>query len=141
MSYQVFISYSSRNKATADAIVERLEREHIPCWVAPRDISPGSDWSASIIEALNQCRVMTLIFSAASNASPQVKREVERAIHKEIEIVPFRIEDVPLSAHMEYFISACHWLDALTSPVDPHIEKLVPAIQKLLDPTPGISPP
>src|SRR5579871_2125818 len=42
---------------------------------------------------------------------------------------------------MEYFISACHWLDALTSPVDPHIEKLVPAIQKLLDPTPGISPP
>src|SRR4051812_37514300 len=118
MSYQVFISYSSRNKPTADAIVARLESENIRCWVAPRDIDPGSDWSSSIIEGLNECRVMALIFSASSNASPQVKREVERAIHKSIAILPFRIEDVPLSSHMEYFISAVHWMDALTPPVE-----------------------
>ena len=37
---------------------------------------------------------MVLVFSASANASPQVRREVERAVHKGVIVLPVRIEDV-----------------------------------------------
>ncbi len=41
-----------------------------------------------------RARLMVLVFSAHSNASPQVRREVERAIHKQLPVLPFRLEDI-----------------------------------------------
>jgi hypothetical protein len=64
------------------------------CWIAPRDIAPAADWAAEIIDAISGARTMVLVFSASSNQSPQVRREVERAVHKQVNILPFRIEDV-----------------------------------------------
>ena len=44
MAHDVFISYSHKDKAVADAIVARLEQDNCRCWYAPRDIAPGADW-------------------------------------------------------------------------------------------------
>jgi hypothetical protein len=67
---------------------------------------------------------MVLVFSASSNASPQVRREVERAVHKQVQILPFRIEDVLPSQSLEYFLSAAHWLDAFPPPPTTHYTRL-----------------
>ena len=56
---------------------------------------PGADWGESIINAIESSRIMVLIFSQSVNASPQIKREVERAVNKGVYIIPFRIEDIP----------------------------------------------
>src|SRR3978361_324462 len=92
MAHDVFVSYSSKDKPVADAVVAALEARGVGCWVAPRDIPPGSDYGAAIIEGINGSRVMVLIFSGNSNSSPQVVREVERAVNKQLHIIPFRIE-------------------------------------------------
>ncbi|HXQ15450.1 MAG TPA: toll/interleukin-1 receptor domain-containing protein [Caulobacteraceae bacterium] len=42
--HDVFISYSSKDKTTADAICALLERDGAKCWIAPRDILPGEAW-------------------------------------------------------------------------------------------------
>jgi hypothetical protein len=68
--------------------------------------------------------VMILVFSASSNASPQVRREVERAVHKQVSILPFRIENVLPSKSLEYFLSAQHWLDAFPPPREAHYARL-----------------
>ena len=73
-----------------------------------------------------------LVFSANANASPQVMREVERAVAKGLPVIPFRIEDIPPSKSMEYFISAPHWLDALTPPLEGHLQTLSDSIHALL---------
>ena len=39
-NYDVFISYSSKDKKWADATCAILERHRIRCWVAPRGITP-----------------------------------------------------------------------------------------------------
>jgi hypothetical protein len=83
-----------KDKSTADAICAALEANGIRCWIAPRDILPGSDWGEAIIDAIHACRVMVLVFSGNSNASSQIKREIERAVNAGIPVVPFRIEDV-----------------------------------------------
>jgi hypothetical protein len=44
MARDVFISYSSKDKPTADAVCATLEANGIRCWIAPRDVVPGSDW-------------------------------------------------------------------------------------------------
>jgi hypothetical protein len=49
-----------------------------------------------------------------------VRREVERAVHKQVSILPFRIENVLPSKSLEYFLSAQHWLDAFPPPREPH---------------------
>lgn len=110
-----------------------LEGNKIRCWVAPRDIVPGTPWGEAIIDAIAGSRVFVLIFSSHSNSSPQVIREVERAVNKQVPIIPFRIEDSSLSKQMEYFISTHHWLDALTSPVEEHIEELSKTIAMLIN--------
>jgi hypothetical protein len=132
MAHDVFISYSSKDKPTADAACAALESRGIRCWIAPRDVFPGEEYAASLVRALHECRVMVLVFSSGANRSPQVLREVERAVSRGVPILPLRIEDVPPSEAMEYYISSRHWLDALTQPLEQHLVRLAETVKVLL---------
>lgn len=124
MLREVFVSYSQPDYACAMEMVARVEGEGIHCWIAPRDIAPSADWAAEIIDAISSARVMILVFSASSNDSPQVRREVERAVHKNLNILPFRIEGVVPSKSLEYFLSSQHWMDAFPPPRETHYARL-----------------
>lgn len=141
VGHDVFISFSSKNASTADAVCAALEKKGVRCWVAPRDIPAGSDWAGAIIDGIGASRIMVLIYSADANRSPQVLREVERAVNKEVAIIPFRIEAVPLSKAMEYFISSSHWFDALEGSLESHLAQLLSAVQALLASRPTALPP
>jgi hypothetical protein len=132
MAREVFISYSQPDHDCAMELVARVEKEGINCWIAPRDIAPSADWAAEIIDAIANARVMILVFSASSNDSPQVRREVERAVHKQVSILPFRIENVLPSKSLEYFLSAQHWLDAFPPPREPYYARLCAYLKTLL---------
>jgi hypothetical protein len=132
MAHEVFVSYSTSDKPIADAVCAALERHGLRCWIAPRDILPGLDWGAAIVDAIGGSRIMVLVFSASANKSPQIKREVERAVHKGVTIIPLRIEDVPLGKTLEYFISSSHWLDAFSPSVEAHLDRLAETVKLLL---------
>jgi hypothetical protein len=124
VAHDLFVSYSQPDRDTAFALVQRLEARGIKVWIAPRDVSPAADWAAEIIDAISSARLMVLVFSGRSNDSGQVRREVERAVHKQLPILPFRIEDVLPSKSLEYFLSAQHWMDAFPPPLEPHLARL-----------------
>ncbi|MFL5243116.1 MAG: toll/interleukin-1 receptor domain-containing protein [Gemmataceae bacterium] len=130
--FDVFLSYSSKDKAIADAACAALEARDLRCWVAPRDIIPGNEWGAAIIEGIEQSQSMVLVFSDNANTSQQVMREVERAVHRGMPIIPFRIEDVPASKNMEYFISCHHWMDAFDGSMEEHLDQLARTVRSLL---------
>ena len=136
----IFISYSQPDADCAHEIVARLEAESVKCWIAPRDIAPAADWAAEIIDAISAARTMVLVFSASSNQSPQVRREVERAVHKQVEILPFRIEDVLPSKSLEFFLSAQHWMDAFPAPREPHYQRLCSYMKSQLGRTASVDP-
>lgn len=141
MAHDVFISYAHQDKPIADAVCAALEQRQIRCWIAPRDVLPGRAYGHAIVEALDASEIFVLVFSSHANASPQVEREVERAAAKRLAILPFRVEDVPLSKHMEYFISAPHWLDAMSPPLERHLGFLGDAVAALLAAESGKAPP
>lgn len=132
---KVFITYSRNDKEQAEAVCTHLESANIQCWIAPRDISPSKDWAEEIIDAINSVDVMVLIFSSYSNTSPQVRREVERAVYKGLNVLTFRIEDVNPSKSLEYFISTQHWLDASSGPFDKHLDMLYSSVKALVKDT------
>jgi hypothetical protein len=132
MAHDVFISYSSKDKPTADATCAVLEAKGIRCWIAPRDIMPGQDWGESIVDAIHCARALVLVFSENANLSQQIKREVERAVNKGIPIIPFRIENVMPAKSLEYFLSTPHWLDAFTPPLEAHLNYLADVLGRIL---------
>jgi TIR domain/Jacalin-like lectin domain len=129
MPFDVFISYSSKDKTTADATCAALESARIRCWIAPRDIRAGIEYAAGIIEGIDSCRIMVLIFSSNANMSPQIHRELERAVSNGLTLIPFRIEDTLPTAAMQYYLSAIHWLDAYTPPLVEHLGRLVEQVK------------
>jgi hypothetical protein len=143
LAHDVFISYSSKDKASAAAVCRALEGDGIRCWIAPRDVTAGLKYAEAIVEAINGCRVFLLLLSSASNNSRQVEREVDRAASKEIPMLSFRLEPVELSKTMEYYLSSLHWLDASQPPREEELQVLIEAVQNLLTPAgePGATKP
>jgi hypothetical protein len=132
MARDLFVSYSQPDREAAFALVQRLEAHGISVWIAPRDVSPAADWAAEIIDAISNARLMVLVFSASSNDSGQVRREVERAVNKQLPILPFRIENVLPSKSLEYFLSTQHWMDAFSPPLESHIDRLCDYVDTML---------
>ena len=145
MSFDVFLSYSTKDAITAKAACASLEAAKIRCWMAPRDIVPGARWGASIVRAINECRVMVLIFSRNAKDSAQVAREVDQAISNGKAVVPLRIDDVKPIDELAYYLNTVHWLDALTPPLEHGLQQLTAAVQGLLaataTPAPGAATP
>jgi formylglycine-generating enzyme required for sulfatase activity len=132
MAHDVFISYSIKDKNVADAVCSIMEKNGIRCWFAPRDITPGLPFAEAIIDGIKGSKVFVLVYSSNSNQSHQVIKEVDRAVHHGLAIIPLRLEDVPMSKQLEYYVSDVHWLDALTPPLEKHINKLCKVVQMLL---------
>jgi hypothetical protein len=132
MASDVFISHSVKDKRVADLVVAKLEAESVRCWVAPRDVVPGADWGESIIDAIESSRIMILIFSRSANESPQIKREVERAVDKGVYTIPFRVDDIEPTRSLEYFISASQWMDAFAPPLERHLDNLTKTVKAVL---------
>jgi formylglycine-generating enzyme required for sulfatase activity len=132
MAHDVFISYFHEDKPVADAVCAALESEKIRCWIAPRDIPPGKNYPGEIMNAVKNCKVFVLVYSAHSNTSPDVLNEIEKAKNCRIPMIPFRITDVPLTPDMEYYIIRYQRLDALTAPLENHLPELTRAVQALL---------
>ena len=135
MAHDVFISYAAEDGNLANAACAILEGRRVRCWISPRDVVPGVEYSQAIVTAISGARALVLIFSSSSNASPHVLREVERAVSLGLPILPFRIHDIAPSPALEYFVSASHWLDALTRPMEAHLNRLSTAVAVLLSQT------
>jgi hypothetical protein len=132
MAHDVFISYSSKDKSAADAVCARLEARGIRCWIAPRDVQHGVKYGAAIIDAIRSSRVMVLVLSASANESQHIPNEIERAVSHGVTVLPFRIEDVKPAKALDLFIGSVHWLDALTPPLERHLDDLAVSVRRLV---------
>lgn len=141
MAHEVFISYSKKDAAVAEAVCSELEAKGIQCWMAPRNIVSGTKYSQAIINGITESQLMVVVYSSNANESDHVVAEIDRAYNKRIPIIPFRIEDVPLSPDLEYYLSTSQWLDAFDGQTKPHLERLVETVRLLLKKTGSLPKP
>ncbi|MES2658995.1 MAG: toll/interleukin-1 receptor domain-containing protein [Verrucomicrobiota bacterium] len=126
-----FISYSTDDSEAAFTICEKLESMGRTCWIAERDVRAGRDYGEEIINAIDDAACVVLVFSAASNASAFVKREIERAASKNKPILAVMIEKVKPSPGIELFISSVQWVNATDGRLAFHMENLSEEIGNL----------
>jgi len=131
MEPRVFISHSSKDKSIADAICKQLESAGIRCWIAPRDVEVGSDWTKGIIQGIDSCRVFVLVFSENANVSEHVRREVAKAFSLGLAVIPLRVEAITPKSSLGYFLATVHWLDATTPPLEKHLGTLKERVKQL----------
>jgi hypothetical protein len=124
MAHELFISYAEEDKAIARELCTHLEHIGVRCWIAPRNIRPGSDWGASIVSAIRASRAMVVVFSRHANQSSHIPRELTYAIGSKIDIIPFRVEDIKPVDALEYGLGNLQWFDASSRPLEPHYQEL-----------------
>ena len=107
----VFISYASQDTAVANAIVEILERNGLRCWIAPRDVTPGSHYADGIMSAISGAKALVLVLSGSALTSKHVGKEVERASSKGRPVIAIHTDPAPLTPAFEYFLSESQWID------------------------------
>ena len=128
----VFISHSSKDREIADIVCNALEANGISCWIAPRDIPGGADWSAAIADAIGASKVFIIIYSHNSAESSQVPRELALADSAHSHIIPYKVDDTELSAGYKYYLLSSHWVNANGAADHVNIEGLINAVKNAL---------
>lgn len=130
----VFLSYSSTDFLQAMATARHVETSGIGCWIAPRNIGAGESYPDAIMRGITNCKILVVLVSDSSNASPQVHREVERALNHGATIIPLRIQNVLPTSAMEFLLATCQWIDAFDPEFDAALCTLTRRIEYLLHP-------
>jgi hypothetical protein len=124
MAHNVFISYAKEDRQVAVFVCDELECVGVKCWIAPRDVNFGESYEQAILDAIEASRFFVLIFSAHSNSSQHVQREIRKAFEEgsSTEVFPFRLEDIPYNKVLDYYLSGTQWVYACSPPLKSGIQ-------------------
>lgn len=135
MSKHVFVSYSRKDTAFVNRLVEDLKRAGIQVWLDTDDLVPGTpDWDEAIRQAVRDAAVVLLIASPDSRTSPYVQGEltIARALDRHIYAVWARGEEwidcVPL------FLAHAQYVDCRDDTYGLNIANLINGLQRWIEP-------
>ena len=131
---RVFVSYSSKDQAVADKLVDALEKKGIGSWIATRSIREGS-YAAQIIRGIKGAEIFVVLISKNSIASEQVKNEIDRAfarLREGMRIIPFILDDSPLDDECAYYLCRQEFFFGNRPPLDMRINELAQIIKDML---------
>jgi formylglycine-generating enzyme required for sulfatase activity len=123
----LFVSHSTADRKTAEALVGDLEKGGLSCWLASRDVPMGGAYQAEIVDAIEHCRAMLLVFSDATNKSEHVLREIELAAQAKKPIYPLRIDRAEPAGGLKYMLANKQWVERKALG-----DRLVETIERLL---------
>lgn len=110
--YDFFISHSTTDANEANKLVEKLESKGFSCFIAPRNIDSGSFFAEEIIDAIDNSKVIILLYSEYSKKSNYVFNEITAAASRNKKIIQVRLENIPLTKGLEFLIGSVQWLDS-----------------------------
>jgi Leucine-rich repeat (LRR) protein len=132
----VFISYKAEEYKQTKAVKEHLEKNGIPCWMAPMSIRGGSSYAREIPPAIQGSSVFLLMLSEKAQASKWVPREVDQAINAGKLIMPYMLENCPLRDDFSFYLTNVQRYEAFRDPEET-LQRMTRDIQAAL----GITPP
>jgi hypothetical protein len=132
MVRDVFISHAHKDGEIAGAICQKLESAGVKCWIVPRDIAAGEDWTKAIRNAIEASRVMVLVFSENTNVAPHIEREIANAFYVGRIIIPFRLTKALPGRDLLFYLGDAQWFDAPGPSIEQDLDALAARIKGLL---------
>src|SRR6185503_13503639 len=93
----IFISYSSKDRAQAEQLTELLVSAGLSVWIDKQGIGAATSWSGEITRAIDGCKALIVLLSLSSVESKNVTREVSLAFERNKKILPLDLEPVSLT--------------------------------------------
>ena len=120
MKYDVFISYSRKDREITDQICDVLKENGITYFIDTEDISGGEEFSPVLAENIESCTLFLFIGSKNSYGSKWTPKELHFALnHKEsIAIIPYLIDEEPLPQKIEFAIADLNVRNIKEHPID-----------------------
>ena len=101
-NHDVFISFSFKDQALADAIVNQLTSKYqIPCWICTEQIRAGDYYYDDIADAISASKVLVFVQTKNSVESKEIPDEILTAIDEGKTIISFILEDSELRGQMK----------------------------------------
>ena len=116
MKYDVFISYVSHDQKIVEEMCAYLEQNSLRCFVAYRDIPQDVIKGRAIVEALEDSRMMLVVFSNHYNMANAADREMELASDANKPIFTIRITNDDYVGAKRYYLQKEHCIDAFPIP-------------------------
>jgi len=112
MTGRIFISFATVDKSKAATVCAALESGGLPCWISYRDVLAGQNYQGAIVQALECAKAMVLVFSARTNESEEVTKELSLASAFRVPVIPLRVEDALPKGALHYELATRQWIDA-----------------------------
>ena len=129
---EIFISYSSNDLQQAETVRNVLEKNGLSCWMAPRDIPGGSNYTKEIPIAIRNCKVFVLVLSESAQSSHWVLKELDSAVNCGKVILPFMLEDCSLNDEFNFLLTGAQRYAAYQKKAEA-METLIGRIRGILD--------
>jgi hypothetical protein len=101
-----------------------------------RDVRPGQNYQESIINALDEAKGLVFLFSAASAASGETKKELSVAGSLNMPVFPLRLSPIAPAGALRYELATRQWIDIFVDR-DEGFRKLIEATRRAMDPAEG----
>jgi TIR domain len=128
----IFICFSSKDEAVAREVVEFLEAKDIKCWISSRDVPPGQNYQENIVQAIERARGIVFLFSAHSNESGEIKKELSIGGSLNMPVFPVRLAPITPHGALRYELAIRQWID-IFPPRQDALDKLAETVKKAID--------
>ncbi|MHC4354552.1 MAG: toll/interleukin-1 receptor domain-containing protein [Planctomycetota bacterium] len=125
----IFISYSSQDRARAKVLAGALERQGWSVWW-DRRIPPGKQFSQVIKEAVDEAKCVIVLWSKESVKSEWVQNEASEGARRKI-LVPALIDDVEMPFEFRR-IQAARLVDWEEESPHPEFDTLLESVRAIL---------
>lgn len=95
----IFISYSGKDTAIAEAIRFHLENSGLRCFT--------ESWP--IADAIRSCGVFLLILTDNAQNSPSVRKELHFAVSNNKPVLPYMPRSLTMSTEFRFLLHNCAW--------------------------------
>lgn len=109
---RVFISHSHSDNKEAEKVYNELTSSGVQCWIDTKDIPAGASYPDAIVNGLEWCNCLVLIYSKNVINSNDILNELEVAHADHKVIIPFLIDDSEIVKGYRYYLPRKQWIDA-----------------------------
>ena len=107
-THDVFLSHSSKDKATVRLVAERLRVDGVRVWFDDWELRPGDSIPAKIEEGLEHSRVLVLCMSAHAFGSDWAQLEAgtfrfRDPLNQDRRFIPLRLDDTAIKGSLAQF--------------------------------------
>lgn len=130
---KVYISYSRKDQAFAQRLVDRLRIDNIDVWIDWEQIPPTADWQREIEKGIQDSEAYIFIISPDSLASKSIVQELSIAAQNKKRIIPILYREVD-PKEMPIEISSLNWVFMrVQDDFESSFSKVIAAIQTDLE--------